>query len=103
MSIKRKSTYERLAEMAGEYLTFASCLESIAETDFESRAACARKIGISPQTLNSYIKEKRIPTPSLAAKMAKKLGYLPELFIMLALSDSVKKSGYNYNVELKAA
>ena len=89
--------------MTGEYITFASCLESIAETEFESRAACARKLDITPQTLNSYIKAKRIPGPALAAKMAKKLGHHPPTFMKLALSDSVKKTGYNYDVELKAA
>ena len=104
MTTKKKiSTYERLLKKMKLNITFANHLESIIETDFESRAACARKIGVTPQSLNDYIKAKRIPTPSLAGKMARKLGYPPELFIELALSDLLKRSGYKYNVELKSA
>ena len=57
---------------------------------------------MTAQSLNDYIKGKRIPTPSLAGKMAHKLGYPPELFIELALSDLLKRSGYEYNVEIKS-
>ena len=34
--------------------------------------------------------------------MAHKLGYPPELFIELALSDLLKRCGYKYNVEIKS-
>ena len=102
-SLPKMSTYERLVKMTGETITFATYLEAIAETDFGSRAACARKLGMAPQTLNSYIKAKRIPGPALAAKIAKKLGYDPLVFMELALSDSVRKTGYGYKVELTAA
>ncbi len=99
---KKKSAYERLLKKTGLHITFANHLESIIETDFESQAACARKIGMAAQSLNDYTKGKRIPTPSLAGKMAHKLGYPAELFIALALSDLLKRSGYQYAVELKA-
>ena len=102
-SSPKMSTYERLVKMTGETITFATYLEAIAETDFKSRADCARKLGIAPQTLNSYIKAKRIPGPALAAKIAKKLGYEPLTFMELALSDLVKMTGYSYRVELKTA
>ena len=102
MTIKKKSTYEKLLKKTGLSITFANHLESIIETDFEGKSACARKIGMTPQSLNDYIKGKRIPTPSLAGKMAKKLGYPQELFIELALSDLLKRCGYKYLVEIKS-
>ena len=103
MTTKRKSSsYEKLAKKFGK-VTFASHLKAVIETDFESRTACARKLGISPQALNDYITARRTPTPTLAGKMAKKLGYSPLSFIELALSDSVKNAGYKYTVKLESA
>ena len=99
---KKNSTYDKLAKKFGK-VTFANHLRAIAETDFETRTACARKLGMSPQSLNDYMAGKRIPTPNLAAKMAQNLGYSPLSFIELALSDSVKKAGYKYNVNLESA
>ena len=103
MNTKRKtSSYDKLAKKFGE-VTFADHLRAIAETDFETLTACAKKLGMSPQSLNDYMTAKRVPTPNLAAEMAKKLGHSPLSFIELALSDSVKKAGYKYNVNLESA
>lgn len=99
---KSSSSYGKLAKKFGEP-TFASHLKAIVETDFESRSAGARKLGMSPQSLNDYITGRRIPSPELAGKMAKKLGYSPLSFIELALSDSVKKVGYKCTVRLESA
>ena len=103
MPIKTKTpVYDRLAKKIGG-VTFASHLEAIIALDFESQAACARKLGIGRQSLAKYLSEERIPTPALAGEMAKKLGYSPAAFIELALSDSVKKAGYKYKVKLESA
>lgn len=83
--------------------TFASHLKAITLTDFESKAACARKLGMSPQSLQDYLTGKRTPSPDLAGKMAKTLGYSPLSFIELALSDAVRKAGYKYSVKLESA
>ncbi|MCY4644517.1 MAG: helix-turn-helix transcriptional regulator [Bacteriovoracales bacterium] len=102
MGIRKKtSAYDKLAKKLGE-VTFANHLRAVAETDFETRTACAKKLGMSPQSLNDYMSGKRIPTPNLAAQMAQKLGYSPLSFIELALSDTVKKAGYKYNVNLES-
>ena len=103
MIIKTKTpVYNKLAKKFGE-VTFATHLKAIIETDFESRTACAKKLKMSPQSLNNYLTARRTPTPKLAAKMAKQLGYSPVSFIELALSDFVKNSGYKYNVKLESA
>ena len=103
MTTRRKNlSYDKLARKFGR-VTFASHLKAVIETDFENRTACARKLGISPQALNDYITSRRTPTPALAGRMAKKLGYSPVSFIELALSDSVNNAGYKYKVKLESA
>ena len=102
MSTKKLTGYQRLAKKFGEP-TFSSHLRAIVLTDFESQAACARKLGMRPQSLQDYLSGKRIPSPELAGKMAKVLGYSPLSFIELSLSDSVKKAGYKYSVKLESA
>jgi len=53
--------------------------------------------------LNDLEKGRRIPSPSRAAKIAKKLG-LPEMgLIQLALKDSLVKEGFDYDVKLESA
>ena len=59
--------------------------------------------GMAPQSLNDYMVARRIPTPKLAGKMARKLGYPSIAFVELALSDLIKKSGYRYKIVLEAA
>ena len=99
---KRTSTYEKLAKKIGG-VTFASHLAAVVETDFKSRAECARRLGMTPQSLNDYMTARRIPTPKLAGEMAYKLGYPPIAFIEAALSDLVRKSGYKYRIVLESA
>ena len=99
---RKMSSHSKLAKKFGK-VTFASHLKAVIETDFNSKTACAKKLGISPQALNDYITARRTPTPTLAGKMAKKLGYSPLSFIELTLSDSLKSAGYKYKVKLESA
>ena len=103
MTTKSKTpAYDRLAKKFGK-VTFAGHLKAVIETDFESRTACARKLKMSPQSLNDYITARRIPSPNLAGKIARRLGYSPISFIELALSDSVRNAGHKYKVRLELA
>jgi transcriptional regulator with XRE-family HTH domain len=53
--------------------------------------------------LNDLEKGRRIPTPTRAARIAKKLG-VPEIgLIQLALRDSLIKEGFQYEVRLESA
>lgn len=103
MSIKRRlSASERLEKKLGK-LTFGDALRAIAEEDFETLAECSKKLGMKPPSMHGYLTGKRIPTPELAGKIAKKLGHSPKVFIELALSDSVKRAGYKFAVKLEKA
>ncbi len=97
-----KSYFEKLEKQYGR-LTFGSLLKAWRQADDYSQTAFAKKLGLSVQNLNDLEKGRRIPTPSRAAKIARKLG-LPEIgLIQLALRDSLAKEGFHYNVMLESA
>lgn len=97
-----KSYFEKLEKKYG-VLTFAGMLKSFRDSEELSQTAFAKKLGLSVQNLNDLEKGRRIPSPSRAAKIAKKLG-LPEMgLIQLALRDSLKEEGFNYDIKLLSA
>ena len=78
-------------------------LKAWRESEELSQTAFSKKLGLSVQNLNDLEKGRRIPTPSRAARIAKKLG-LPEMgMIQLALRDSLLKEGFKYDVKLESA
>jgi transcriptional regulator with XRE-family HTH domain len=97
-----KSYFEKLEKKYG-VMTFADMLKAWREAEDMSQTAFAKKVGLSVQNLNDLEKGRRIPSPSRAAKIAKKLG-LPEMgVIQLALKDSLVKEGFDYDVKLESA
>jgi transcriptional regulator with XRE-family HTH domain len=97
-----KSYFEKLEKKYG-VMTFADMLKAWREAEDMSQTAFAKKIGLSVQNLNDLEKGRRIPSPSRAAKIAKRLG-LPEMgLIQLALKDSLTKEGFHYDVKLESA
>ena len=97
-----KSYFEKLEKKYGT-LTFAGMLKSFRESEDLTQTAFAKKLGLSVQNLNDLEKGRRIPSPSRAAKIAKKLG-LPEIgLIQLAIRDSLREEGFNYDIKLLSA
>lgn len=97
-----KSHFEKLEKQYGT-LTLGQLLKAWREAEDMTQTAFAKRIGISVQNLNDLEKGRRIPTPTRAARIAKKLG-LPEIgLIQLALRDSLAKEGLHYDVKLKSA
>ena len=97
-----KSYFEKLEKQYG-VLTFGSLLKAWREGEDLTQTAFAKKVGLSVQNLNDLEKGRRIPTPSRAARIAKKLG-LPEIGVIeLALRDSLAKEGFHYEVKLESA
>lgn len=100
--ITRSRSFEKLEKQYGP-LTFGSLLKAWRDGEDMSQTAFAKKIGLSVQNLNDLEKGRRIPSPTRAARIAKKLG-LPEMgLIQLALRDSLAKEGFHYEVNLKSA
>ena len=97
-----KSYFEKLEKQYG-VLTFGSLLKAWREGEDLTQTAFAKKVGLSVQNLNDLEKGRRIPTPSRAARIAKKLG-LPEIGVIeLARRDSLAKEGFHYEVKLESA
>lgn len=97
-----KSYFDKLEKIYGP-LTFGSLLKAWRESEDLSQTAFSKKIGLSVQNLNDLEKGRRIPSPTRASKIAKKLG-LPEMgMIQLALRDSLVKEGFDYEVKLESA
>jgi transcriptional regulator with XRE-family HTH domain len=96
-----KSFFEKLEKQYG-HITFGDMLKAWREAGDLSQTVFAKKIGLSVQNLNDLEKSRRIPTPSRAARIAKKLG-LPEMgMIQFALRDSLLKEGFKYEVKLES-
>lgn len=96
------SFYKRLEKQYGT-LTFGALLKAWRNGEDMSQTAFAKKVGLSVQNLNDLEKDRRIPSPTRAARIAKKLG-LPEMgLIQLALRDSLVKEGFHYEVTLESA
>ena len=97
-----KSYFEKLEKQYG-VLTFGDLLKAWREAEDMSQTAFAKKVGLSVQNLNDLEKDRRIPTHTRAARIAKRLK-LPEIgMIQLALRDSLLKEGFHYEVKLESA
>ncbi len=97
-----KSYFEKLEKQFGP-LTFGGLLKAWRESEELTQTSFAKKVGLSVQNLNDLEKGRRIPSPSRAARIAKKLGLPEKRMIQLALRDSLTKEGFHYDVILETA
>ena len=77
-------------------------LSSYRTGEEKSQGAFADFLGISPQSLCDIEKERRIPSPSRAAKIARKLGEPESFWVQLALQDLLRKENLNLVVSIRA-
>ena len=98
----KKSYFQMLESQYGR-LTFGGMLNSWRLCEETTQTAFAKKLGLSVQNLNDLEKGRRIPTPTRAARIAKKLGLPESVLIQLALRDSLAKDGFKYDVKLESA
>ncbi len=98
-----KNSYFLKLEKQYGILSFGGMLKAWRESEEMTQTAFAKKIGLSVQNLNDLERGRRIPSPTRAARIAKKLK-LPETgLIELALRDSLAKEGFRYEVRLESA
>lgn len=90
MNTKNKYGTTELEEEFG-CLTFGNALASYRLGEEKSQREFAGYLGISPQSLCDIEKERRIPSPSRAAKIAKKLGEPIKFWVQLSLQDTLRK------------
>lgn len=97
-----KSYFDKIEKMYGP-LTVGGLLRAWRDAEELTQTVFAKKLGLSVQNLNDLEKGRRIPSPTRAARIAKKLG-VPEIgLIQLSLRDSLRKEGFKYQVQLKSA
>lgn len=102
----KKSKSEAVAfleKISGGPLTFGKMLRSIRMGEEMSQTAFAEKLGISRAHLCDIEKGRRNVAPGRAWAWGKKLGYVPEQFVELALEASLAKDGFRYKVKLDVA
>lgn len=81
-------------------LTFGNALSSYRLGEEQSQKEFASFLGISPQSLCDIEKERRIPTPSRAAKIAKRLGEPESFWVQLALQDMLRKEELDLTISI---
>jgi transcriptional regulator with XRE-family HTH domain len=96
----KKSYFEKLEKKHGQ-LTFGETLKAFREAEGLAQNEFAKKIGLSTQNLNDLEKGRRIPSPTRAAGIAKKLEVPAIGFIKLCLRDSLHSEGFYFDVILK--
>jgi transcriptional regulator with XRE-family HTH domain len=81
-------------------LTFGNALASYRLGEEKSQREFAAFLDISPQSLCDIEKERRIPSPSRAAKIARKLGEPESFWVQLSLQDMLRKEDLNLVVSI---
>ena len=81
-------------------VTFGTALESHRKCEELSQKEFAKLLGISPQSLCDIEKERRIPSPSRAAKIAKFIGEPESYWIQLTFQDALRKENLEYTVSV---
>jgi transcriptional regulator with XRE-family HTH domain len=91
-----------IAELGKDFgaLTFGNALASYRLGEEKSQRAFAAFLDISPQSLCDIEKERRIPSPSRAAKIARKLGEPESFWVQLSLQDMLWKEDLNLVVSI---
>lgn len=102
MTTKKQTAFEALEKKLGR-LTVAGFLSSWRESEEMSQSEFAKKLGISVQSLCDLEKGRRIPSPSRAASIAKKMGYPEIALVTLAVRDSLYAEGFKFKVTLEGA
>lgn len=92
-----------LQKITGKKLTLGAFLWSIRLCDEKSQIEFAAMLDISSQYLCDIENGRKTVSPTKAQEFAKKLGYLPEQFVELALQDMLNHAGIKMRVILKAA
>jgi transcriptional regulator with XRE-family HTH domain len=100
MSTNKKLYSEELKKKYGR-VSFGRFLMAWRESEDMTQAQFARKLSLSSANLCDLEQGRRIPSPSRAKKIARKLGLPEKGIVALALEDSLQKEGMKYSVELK--
>jgi transcriptional regulator with XRE-family HTH domain len=94
--------FKELEEEHGR-LTFGEFLKSRRLSEDLTQKEFSKMLHLSVQNLCDLEKGRRIPSPTRAARIAKKLKLPESGLIQLALRDSLREQGFKYEVKLESA
>lgn len=99
MNTKRHYGVKELERDFG-HLTIARMLVAHRLGEEMNQVEFAKFLGITPSSLCDMEKGRKIPSPTRAAKIAKKLGMIEMSWIEMAIQDQLRKENLNYRVKL---
>jgi transcriptional regulator with XRE-family HTH domain len=100
---RQDADHAYLEELMGGPLTLGRALSGIRESDGQSLAQFARRLGISRSHLCDIEHGRRAVSPERAARFAKALKQHQPQFVRLALQDQVRQAGLKLKVKVEAA
>lgn len=106
MTTKKKNHYgttELNRDIGRGPLTIARLLVAHRLGEEMSQKDFAKLLGITPASLCDMEKGRKIPSPTRAAKIAKKLGMLEISWVQMAIQDQLRKENLHFEVSLKKA
>jgi transcriptional regulator with XRE-family HTH domain len=101
MSTKTKYSSKDLMRDYGQ-LSFGEILRSFRLSDEMTLVGFAKKLNITSANLCDLEKGRKIPSPTRAAKIAKKLGLAEVFLIQVALQDALTRDKLHYRVSVAA-
>ena len=99
--ITRRSL-KSIEKITGGRLTLGKLIWAIRQSEEVTQVDFAKKLQISKQHLCDIEHDRKVVSPKLAAKYAKKLGYSEEQFVRLCLQDLVDREGLNVVIEVSS-
>lgn len=82
--------------------TFGEILRGFRLSDEMNQTEFAKRLGISAANLCDLEKGRKIPSPSRAVHIAKRLGLPEPLLIQIALQDALRRDRLHYKVSIAA-
>ena len=99
MSTKTKYGIKELEEDFGP-MTFGRMLKNYREIAEYSQKDFAHKLNITPQRLNDFEKERRLPDISSVVSFAKKLKDSESFFVQVLFQDYLRNENLKYEVKI---
>ena len=82
-----------------EQMTFGKALRAQRSAEELTQEECAKALGITKQLLSEYERGVKVPSVRKAYEIGKGLGMLPEMAVLLAVNDQLKRD----NIPVKLA
>jgi transcriptional regulator with XRE-family HTH domain len=81
-------------------LTFAEVLKAHRLCQEWTQEEAAKRLGISKQLVSAYEKGNKIPEPAQAYRIGKALGMVPEMAVIYAVNDALRRENLPLQVAL---